>query len=207
MKHRLLRGNDQRGQEPFLTNGGRIIEAMWQARTSSCAMHGARSDPNGGFGCVSPGVFSEELLEKILRAVSVQKYADTVLDMAHAIGVSPTAISPKIVELTAAKLMEFQQRSLETFRPFALFLDTIHRGGEAFLVALGLDMAAEKVALEFSQGSSENQEICKALFRGPGSSGLGILSTDPLRHRWRQGADQSTPGQIRQEAGASALYH
>ena len=50
----------------------------------------------------SPGVFSEELLEKILRGISAQKYADTVLDAAHAVGVSPTAISHKLVELTAA---------------------------------------------------------------------------------------------------------
>ncbi len=37
----------------------------------------------------NPGAFSEELLEKILRGVSAQKYVDTVLDAAHAIGVSP----------------------------------------------------------------------------------------------------------------------
>ena len=48
----------------------------------------------------SPGVFSEELLEKILRGVSAQKYADTVLDAAHAVGVPPTAISRKLVALT-----------------------------------------------------------------------------------------------------------
>ena len=53
------------------------------------------------------GAFSEELLEKILRGVSAQKYADTVLDAAHAVGVSPTAISQKLVELTATKLKAF----------------------------------------------------------------------------------------------------
>lgn len=122
----------------------------------------------------SPGVFSEELLEKILRGVSAQKYADTVLDAAHAVGVSPTAISHKLVELTAAKLKTFQERSLADFQPFALFLDTIHRGGEAFLVALGVDVAGEKMALGFWQGSSENHEMCEALFRDLEHRGLAL---------------------------------
>lgn len=122
----------------------------------------------------SPGVFSEELLEKILRGVSAQKYADTVLDSAHAVGVSPPTISRKLVDLTAAKLKAFQERSLKTFTPFALFLDTIHRGGEAFVVALGIDVSGEKLALGFWQGASENHEICEALFRDLEQRGLAL---------------------------------
>ena len=52
----------------------------------------------------------------------------------------------------AQKLQEFQDRSLGAFTPFAIFLDTIHRGGEAFLVALGVDLSGEKMALGFLAG-------------------------------------------------------
>ena len=120
------------------------------------------------------GAFSEELLEKILRGVSAQKYADTVLDAAHAIGVSPPAISRKVIDMTTAKLKAFQERSLKAFTPFALFLHTIHRGGEAFVVALGVDVSGEKMALGFWQGSSENHEICEALFRDLEQRGLAL---------------------------------
>ena len=112
----------------------------------------------------APGQFSEELLEKMLRGLSAQKYADTVINSAEAFGVSPTSISRKLVELTAQKVAAFKERSLADFKPFAIFLDTIHRGGEAFLVALGVDVSGEKMALGFWQGSSENHEICEALF-------------------------------------------
>jgi len=78
------------------------------------------------------------------------------------------------VELTAAKLKTFQERSLKGFTPFALFLDTIHRGGEAFVVALGVDVSGEKMALGFWQGSSENHEICEALFRNLEQRGLAL---------------------------------
>ena len=67
------------------------------------------------------------------------------------------------MDLTATKLKEFQERSLGVFTPFAVFLDTIHRGGEAFLVALGVDLSREKMAVGCWQGSSENHEICEAL--------------------------------------------
>ena len=122
----------------------------------------------------TPGVFSEELLEKILRGVSARKYAETVLQAGEAVGVSSSAVSRKLVDLTATKLKVFQERSLGAFMPFALFLDTIHRGGEAFLVALGVDVSGQKMALGFWQGSSENHEICETLFRDLERRGLAL---------------------------------
>jgi putative transposase len=124
----------------------------------------------------APGQFSEELLEKMLRGLSAQKYADTVINSAEAFGVSPTSISRKLVALTAKKVAEFKERSLADCKPFAIFLDTIHRGGEAFLVALGVDVSGEKMALGFWQGSSENHEICEALFTDLERRGL-MLTT------------------------------
>lgn len=120
----------------------------------------------------APGAFSEELLEKVLRGVSAQRYVDTVIEAAGAFGVSSSSVSRKVVELTAATLTAFRERSLADFTPFAVFLDTIHRGGEAFLVALGVDRQGEKKALGFWQGSSENHEVCEALFRDLERRGL-----------------------------------
>jgi transposase-like protein len=120
----------------------------------------------------SPGQFSEEMLQKILRGVSAQKYGETVIEAANAFGVSPTAISNKIVELTSQKLRQFKERSLEKFHPFAIFIDTIHRGGDAFLVALGVDLSGEKMALGFWQGNSENHELCEELFKDLERRGL-----------------------------------
>lgn len=78
------------------------------------------------------------------------------------------------MELTAATLKAFQERSLADFQLFALFLDTIHRDGEAFLVALGVAVSGEKMALGFWQGSSENHKICETLFRDLERRGLAL---------------------------------
>jgi len=110
-----------------------------------------------------PGQFSDELMEKILRGISGQKYADTVIESAHAFGVSSSSVSRRVVEVTSKRLEEFKNRCLKEFKPFAIFLDTIHRGGQAFLVALGLDLDGKKMPLGFWEGSSENSEICQHL--------------------------------------------
>jgi putative transposase len=122
----------------------------------------------------SSGQFSEELLRKVLRGISTQKYEETVVGAAQACGVSPSSVSKKIVELTGKKLEEFQNRSLDAFIPFSIFLDTIHRGDEAFLVALGVDITGEKMVLGFWEGSSENNEICRELLERLANRGLKL---------------------------------
>lgn len=121
------------------------------------------------------GQFSEELLEKILRGISGQKYGETVIESANAFGVSASSVSNRIVEVTSKRLAEFKNRSLKEFNPFAIFLDTIHRGGQAFIVALGLDQDGKKMPLGFWEGSSENSEICQLLLSDLEARGL-VLS-------------------------------
>lgn len=114
-----------------------------------------------------PGAFSEELLEKTLRGISLQKYHETVINSAHAIGISPSSLSSNIVEITARKLKEFKERDLSFIKPFAVFIDTIHRAKEAFMIALGIDTDGNKHVLGFWQGATENHEVCESLLFSP----------------------------------------
>ena len=123
-----------------------------------------------------PGQFSEELLQKLLRGVSEQKYEETVIQGAQAFGVSPSSVSRKIVEITSQKLMEFKERDLRGFIPFAIYLDTVHRAGEAFIVALGIDLQGNKLALGFWQGATENSDICNGLLADLERRGLKLVN-------------------------------
>jgi putative transposase len=110
-----------------------------------------------------PDGFSEELLTKVLRGLSCQKYAETVVEAAQAFGVSASSVSRHIITATAGQLQEFKERSLSELIPFAIFLDTIHRGGEAFIIGLGIDTSGAKTVLGFWQGATENHELCEEL--------------------------------------------
>ena len=120
------------------------------------------------------GGFSEELLARALRGVSARKYHETVIGTAEAFGVSRSAISQHLVEATTAKLREFKERDLSDFQPFAVFLDTVHRGGEAFVVALGIDQRGYKRALGFWEGASENQVVAEELLADLERRGLAL---------------------------------
>ncbi len=109
------------------------------------------------------GGFSEELLCKILRGVSCQKYSETVIETAGAFGVSAGSVSRHIVAATAKKLQELKERDLSEFKPFAIFIDTIHRAGAAFMVSLGIDLEGKKQVLGFWEGATENNEVCREL--------------------------------------------
>lgn len=121
-----------------------------------------------------PGVFSEEILNKMLRGLSARKYRETLLETSRMFGVSPSTVSRHVVEMTSQKLGEFKERDLSEIRLFALFIDTIHRGGEAFMVGLGIDTEGRKQVLGFWEGGTENHEVCEELLSDMERRGLKL---------------------------------
>ena len=119
-----------------------------------------------------PGAFSEELLARALRGISGRRYSETVIDTASAFGVSASSVSRRFIEATAQKLKEFRERDLSGVSVFAVFIDTVHRGKDAFMVALGIDDQGHKHVLGFWQGATENHEICEELLADMEERGL-----------------------------------
>lgn len=122
------------------------------------------------------GQFSEEILTKMMSGLSARRYNETVQDAAHAFGVSPSSVSRHFIEATAKQLKSFLERDLSKFEPFAVLLDTVHRGGVAFITALGLSTAGKKMVLGFWEGATENAEICKELLADLERRGLKLSS-------------------------------
>ena len=120
------------------------------------------------------GGFSEELLSKVLRGMSSRKYEETVTEAGKAFGVTPSSVSRHLVEATAKQLKQFRERSLEEFPVFAMYLDTVHRGGQAFVVALDVDREGKKLPLGFWEGATENHEICEELLEELERRGLKL---------------------------------
>jgi putative transposase len=109
------------------------------------------------------GHFSEELLTKMMSGLSARRYSETVHDAAQAFGVSASSVSRHFVEATSKQLKQFLERDLSGFDPFAIMLDTVHRGGVAFITALGISTAGKKMVLGYWEGATENSDICKEL--------------------------------------------
>lgn len=120
--------------------------------------------------------FSEEILTKLMSGLSGRRYHETVHEAAEAFGVSPSSASRHFVEATAKQLKVFLERDLSQFSPFAILLDTVHRGGVAFITALGISTEGKKLVLGFWEGATENNEICTELLADLEVRGLRISS-------------------------------
>src|SRR5260370_1473287 len=118
--------------------------------------------------------FSEQLLGKSLAGLSGRRYRETLVNAAEAFGVSPSAVSERLVEATSQKFKEFRERRLEDFAPFAVFLDTVHRGGMAFVVPLGLDIQGHKPVLGFWERATEHAEMAETLLADLEARGLKL---------------------------------
>jgi len=97
-----------------------------------------------------------------------------VIEAAGAFGVSASSVSRHIVAVTTRKLKEFKERSLSEYRVFAVFIDTLHRAGQAFMVALGIDAGGRKQVLGFWEGTTENQEVFREWLADMEKRGLKI---------------------------------
>jgi len=171
MEREELAGPDYAPKDPKINKGGTQPGSVFIGDRKLRVRHPRVRGPEGEIELASyaqlkqRGGFSEELLEKSLRGLAGRRYDETIGDAAAAFGVARSTVSRHIVEATAKKLQEFKDRDLTGIVPFAVLLDTIHRGGSAFIVALGVDVFGEKHPLGFWEGATENAEICEELFR------------------------------------------
>lgn len=122
------------------------------------------------------GQFSDELLAQLMAGLSGRRYKDVVVKAAESFGISASSVSRHFVEASAKKLKEFTERRLADFKPFAILLDTVHRGGIAFIVALGIDILGKKKVLGFWEGATENGEITRELLAKLEERGLELTS-------------------------------
>ncbi len=122
----------------------------------------------------SKGQFSEQMLTLAMGGLAARRYEETIGKLAGAFGTSPTSISRRLVEASTKRLAEFHERDLSDVLPFGIFLDTVHRGDRAFIVALGIDIKGTKVVLGFWEGATENKEICDELLQDMERRGLKL---------------------------------
>ena len=121
-----------------------------------------------------PKEFSEEMLGMALRGLSGRKYKEAIEQLAGGFGISATSISNRFVEAGYAKLKEFSERDLSEFKAFAIFIDTVHRGGRAFTISLGIDIKGKKQVLGLWEGATENRDVAGALLSDMESRGLKL---------------------------------
>lgn len=120
---------------------------------------------------------SDAVMEQVLLGVSTRGYAqslDPVPDVLAVRGASKSAASRHLVAETTKRMKDFTARKLGDVDIVAVMLDGIHVADHAVIVALGIDVNANKHALGLWIGSTENKAICISLLQDLISRGLRV---------------------------------
>ncbi len=122
---------------------------------------------------------NEELMEKVILGISQRDYERVSKDCMESFGLSQSNVSRKFIEASAQALKEFQERDLSEKDIIALLIDGKSLAKQRIIIALGITMEGEKLALGFIQSSSENSRSIKQFLKGLITRGLnykkGIL--------------------------------
>ena len=108
-----------------------------------------------------PRALDEGLLLRVLHGLSNRTYEQCAEAVPQAFGLAKSSVSRRFVQATAAKLRQFQERSLEELDLVALFSDGKSFAEEEMIIALGVTIEGKKIPLGFIQAATENERVCR----------------------------------------------
>lgn len=116
----------------------------------------------------------ESLLRRVLYGLSCRNYEAAAQALPGAIGLSSASVSRSFVEASRAKLKAFRDRDLSKLDLVAVFLDGKTFAEDTMVIALGVTLEGEKVALDFVQTGTENARVLTPFLRGLVDRGLDL---------------------------------
>jgi len=116
----------------------------------------------------------EVLFRRVLHGISCRNYEAAAEGIPGAIGLSSSTVSRRFVEVSAAKLREFQERDLSGHDVVAIFVDGKTFADDEMVLALGVTLTGKKVVLGFVQTSTENARVLRGFLGSLLDRGLEI---------------------------------
>jgi transposase-like protein len=116
----------------------------------------------------------ESLFRRVLYGISCRDYEAAAEAIPGAIGISSSTVSRTFVEASGKKLREFQERDLSAQDVIAIFVDGKSFADDQMVLALGVTMSGQKLALGFVQTDTENSRVLTEFFRSLLERGLEI---------------------------------
>ena len=120
------------------------------------------------------GDLNDQVFRQVLYGISCRNFEQAAEQIPGAIGLSSSSVSRKVVEASARKLREFQERDLSDLDLVALFLDGKSFAEDQMVVAAGVDLEGHKHILGFVQTNTENKRSISRFLKTLTDRGLDI---------------------------------
>ncbi len=108
-----------------------------------------------------PRHMDEGLLLRVVSGIATRSYEGCAAAVPEAFGLSSSSVSRRFIKASAAKLRQFQERSLAGYDLVGLFMDGKTFADQEMIIALGVTIDGHKVPLGFVQAASENERVCR----------------------------------------------
>jgi putative transposase len=120
------------------------------------------------------GEVDEMMLKRVLYGISCRNYEAAAEAIPGAIGLSPSTVSRRFIQASAAKLKELRERDLSRDDVVAVFLDGKTFAGATLVLALGITLSGEKRILGFVETGTENEKVLTPFLRSLMERGLDL---------------------------------
>jgi len=114
----------------------------------------------------------QAVFKRLVCGLSCRDYPRTIETLREGYGISKSVVNREMVEATSKQLKELCERDLSEFILCALMIDGVKLGDSVYLVALGVEASGKKAVMGFREGSTENADVCVALFEDMVKRGL-----------------------------------
>ena len=108
-----------------------------------------------------PRGMDEGLLLRMLKGIATRSYETCAEAVPEAFGLSSSTVSRRFIKASAAKLKQFQERSLDGYDLVALYMDGKSFADQEMIIALGVTLEGDKIPLGFIQAATENERVCR----------------------------------------------
>ncbi len=101
----------------------------------------------------------------VLSGVSARAYEDLMCRNLKAKGVKRSAVSRKTIAATKPTVDQFLKRKLDSINAVVVFVDGVNVAGQQALACIAIDSNGRKHVCAVRLGSTENQIVCRDMFR------------------------------------------
>lgn len=112
------------------------------------------------------------MFQQLVSGLSCRNYPQAIETIREGYGISKSVFNREVVDATSKQLKEQCERDLSEFTPSALIIDGVKLGDGVHIVVLGVETTGMKATMGFREGSTENADVCVALFEDLVKRGL-----------------------------------
>lgn len=119
-------------------------------------------------------IIEESALGMALNGLSQRKYEKVAQIVPQTFGIKRSSVSRRFIRASANKLKEFLERDLSGEEIVSIIIDGKSFAENGIIMALGVKISGDKMALGFIESSTENCRVCRDFINGLIQRGLKI---------------------------------